>query len=73
MTTVINNPGGGADEGSGAGLIIGVLLVIVLGFLFIRYGIPAIRDGNTRTTNVNVQIPAINTPSTGGNAGGSSN
>ncbi len=58
MATVINNPSGTtADTNSGAGWIVGIILLLVLGFLFFQYGLPAMRGG--RVTNVNVQLPDV--------------
>ncbi len=57
MTTVINNSG--ESESSGAGLIIGAIIAIVLIALFFMYGLPAIRStgGEKNTTDINVNIP----------------
>lgn len=62
MSTIINNPpSGGSDDGSGIGLVIGVLLSIALIGLFIVYIWPAIQNGNTAkpqtTTEVKIQLP----------------
>ncbi len=60
MTTVVNNPGGTTDSGSGTGMI-AVVILIILAILFLFYGLPALRGGasapNTNsggTTNVNL-------------------
>ena len=66
MATVINNPGD--TSGSGAGLIIGIIVAIVLIGLFVFYGVPALRDGGS--TNVNVDLPSVNLPDTSGAGGG---
>jgi len=58
MTTVINNPGGSNDSGSGAGLVIGVIVAIVLIFALIRWGIPAMRGSDTEEVNIKVELPA---------------
>lgn len=52
MTTIIN-PGGG-DGGNGVGMILGVVIALVVIFLFFVYGLPAIRGGNDGGTNINV-------------------
>ncbi len=67
MATVINNPGGSDGESTGVGMIIGIILAIVVIALFLIYGIPAMRGGNTNNppaggTNINVNLP---TPGTG--------
>jgi len=65
MSTIINNPPATnvtPDDGSGTiiSLILVVLTVIVLGYLFIMYGLPAIQNETAKTpntTNVTVEIP----------------
>lgn len=63
MATVINNPPAGGntasgDGGSGMGMVLGILLAIIIVFLFIVFGWPAMRGngGETGTTT-----PAPNT------------
>lgn len=65
MATVINNPGG-TSEGSGMGVVIGVILAIIVIGLFLIYGLPKMR-GNTSPSNVdvNVQLPSGNNGGTG--------
>lgn len=65
MTTIINSPpapqAAPSDGGSGfAGIIIGVVLVAIVGFLFFVYGLPALR-GNQNTDTGN-NGPTINVP-----------
>ncbi len=55
MTTIINP---GNNESSGAGLVVGVIIAIVLIALFVIFGLPAIRNGKNSGTNINVQVPA---------------
>lgn len=48
MATIINNPPAQSPApsdggGSATGMIVGILLVIVVGFLFFMYGLPAMR------------------------------
>lgn len=67
MVTVINNPG--ENSSTGAGVIIGIVVAIILvGVIFI-YGLPALRgsanNSGTPSTNVNVTLPTGN----GGNGG----
>lgn len=65
MTTIINTPPVQApaptDSGSGTvGILVGVVLVAALGFLFIAYGLPAMRkseSANTGSLNPTVNIP----------------
>lgn len=57
MTTVINTPSNG--ESTGAGFIVGVVVVIVilLGLVFV-YGVPAMRNNTaTKAVDVNVSLP----------------
>lgn len=69
MATIINNPPpttqapAPSDEGSGVmGVLVGVILVIIVIFFFVRFGLPAMRGaqntngGNTGTT-VNIPVP----------------
>jgi len=58
MTTVVNNPSGGESGGNGMGFFMGLVLFIVVLFIFIAYGLPALRG----TSNNNIQLP--------GNGGG---
>lgn len=54
MATVINNPDtSSAESNSGVGIIVGVVLAIVILFLFFSYALPAMR-GNNGGTNVNI-------------------
>lgn len=57
MTTVINTPQPASDQSSGMGMIIGLVVLVVFGFLFFVYGLPAIRQ-------MKVGTPQINVPST---------
>lgn len=68
MATIINNPPSNqspapSDGGSGMmGILVGVVLVVVVIFLFVAYGLPAMR-GNQNTnsddagTTVNIPVP----------------
>ena len=65
MTTIINSPPAQAptpsDGGNGVtGIIIGVILIAIVGFLFIVYGLPAMR-GN-QNMNTGNDGPTINVP-----------
>jgi len=63
MSTVINNPGNTSDESSGVGVIVGVILAIVLGGLFLFYLLPMMTNPATPTpeaTQIDVNLP--NTP-----------
>ncbi len=69
MPTIINNPSGDNSDDSGAGIVLGVILAIVIIALFIIYALPALRAGNQPQnpggTNINVTIPSLSpSPST---------
>ena len=66
MTTVINNPSGSPENSSGGGnavaFIMGILIVAVLVFLFIFYGLPAMRGAKNQTKGgitvpTTIQVP----------------
>ena len=52
-TTIINNP---SSDSGGSGMIIGLIVPLVLGYLLWVYGLPAFR-------NMQVGTPTINVPS----------
>lgn len=59
MPTIINNPGNNSEDSSGAGIIIGVVVALVLVVLFFVYILPTLRDGNEpNTTNIDIELPA---------------
>ena len=72
MATIINNPAnqGTSDDSVGAGLILGILLVILVGSLFYVYGLPMFRTTTIikeqpTVQKIEVQVPApVTTPST---------
>ena len=51
-TTIINNPPG--DSGGGLGMIVGLVILLVLGYLFWVYGLPAIKNMQVGTPQINV-------------------
>ncbi len=53
MATVINNPDTSTDRGGNGAMIVGIVLAVILLFMFFYYGLPALR-GNNGGTNVNV-------------------
>lgn len=55
MTTIVNNPPAKESDG-GMGWIIGLIVFLVVAYLFIMYGLPALK-------NVQVGTPQINVPS----------
>jgi hypothetical protein len=56
MTTIVNTPPAPKESGGGMGMIIGLIVLIAMGYLFFVYGIPAIQ-------RVQVGTPQINIPS----------
>ena len=67
MATIVNNPGTTTDSGSGMGFVLGVLLLLLVAFLFFVYGLPAIsRTMSTPQINVPGTVDVnVNTPNTG--------
>lgn len=64
MTTVVNNPvaGDGDAGGNGVGFFMGILLLVVVVFLVLVYGLPGIRQGTgsgtgSTTTQPNIKVP----------------
>lgn len=54
MTTVINNPPSQqSDSGGGIGMIMGAVVLLVVGYLFFVYGLPAMRQVDV-TPQINV-------------------
>jgi hypothetical protein len=61
MATVINNPGN--DSGSGAGVIVGLVIAVILIAVIFIYGLPALRNGTTNqapSANIDVNLPGAN-------------
>lgn len=57
MTTIVNNPAPTSNENNGPiGLIIGTIAILVFAYIFITFGLPALRQ-------VQVGTPQINIPS----------
>jgi hypothetical protein len=52
MTTVVNNPPPSNDSGGGMGMIIGLIVLIVVAYLFFVYGFPAIRQMGSPQINI---------------------
>lgn len=70
MTTVINNPGNGEGSSGVAGLLTGVIIVILFLVLFFLYGLPMIRNSNApaqespenNSLDINVTLPEGDSP-----------
>lgn len=54
MATVINNPPQSNDSGGGRGMIIGLIVLVVLAYLFFVYGLPRIQNMQSGTPQINV-------------------
>lgn len=54
MTTVINTPQPTNDSSNNMGMIVGLVVLIVFGFLFFIYGLPALRNIRFGGTEVNI-------------------
>lgn len=54
MTTIVNNPTPAPQTGNSMGPIIGLVMIIVLAYLFIVYGLPAISRLQVGTPQINV-------------------
>lgn len=57
MATIVNNPPANDNSGGPMGMIVVLVVLIVLGYLGFVYGLPAIRQ-------MQVGTPQINIPST---------
>ena len=57
MTTVVNNPPQTNTSGNFVNIILGISLMLVIGYLLVTYGIPALRQ-------MQLGGPQINVPST---------
>lgn len=55
MTTIVNTPPASKESGGSMGMIIGLFVLIILGFLFFVYGLPLIQ-------NMQLGAPQINVP-----------
>jgi hypothetical protein len=58
MTTVINTPGNNDSGSNAAGLIVGIVVLIIVGALFFVYVLPRIKGSNTpNSVDVNLNLP----------------
>ena len=53
MTTIVNNPPSN-DSGGNMGMIVGLVLVLVIGYLFFVYGLPALQHMQFGTPQIKV-------------------
>ena len=54
MATVINNPPQSNDSGGSTGMIVGIIVLVVLAYLFFVYGLPAVKQNQSGGTQINV-------------------
>lgn len=54
MTTIVNNPPAVNNSDSTLGTLVGIVILIILGYLFWAYGIPALKNSNFGRPQVNV-------------------
>mgnify|MGYP001589605476 CR=1 FL=1 len=61
MTTIVNTPPSSNESGESMGMVVGLIVLIVMAFLFFFYGLPAIKSMGS--TQVNIPASQINVPS----------
>ena len=54
MTTIVNNPAPSNDSNGGVGMIVGLVILVILGYFVIVYGLPAIKNMQFGTPQINV-------------------
>lgn len=55
MTTIVNTPPAtNNDSGGMMGMVFGLIVLVILGYLFVFYGVPAIRQFQSRGIQINV-------------------
>ncbi len=56
MATIVNNPAPTSDSNNGMGMIVGLIALFVFAYLFIMYGLPAIRQMGSPQINIPSEI-----------------
>ncbi len=56
MATIVNNPAPVSDSNSGMGMVVGLIALFVFAYLFIMYGLPAMRQMGSPQINVPSKI-----------------
>ena len=71
MSTVINNPANGEDSSGVAGMLIGIIVLVIAFILFFLYGLPMLRTNpatqeapKSNSLDVNVTLPKTDQPKT---------
>jgi hypothetical protein len=54
MTTIVNNPPPAKESGGGMGWIIALIVILIVGYLFVMYGIPALRQMQSGSPQINI-------------------
>ncbi len=54
MTTIVNTPAPSNDSGGGMGMIVGLIVLAAVLFIFFVYGLPAIRQMQPATPQINI-------------------
>ncbi len=54
MTTIVNNPSPSNESGGNMGMIVGLVLLLVIGYLFFVYGLPAFQKMQFGAPQINV-------------------
>lgn len=54
MATIVNNPSPSNNSGGSMVMIIGLIVLVVIAFLFFAYGIPAVQQMQSGGTQINV-------------------
>lgn len=54
MTTIVNNPPSSDNSGGPMGIIVVIVVLLVLGYLGFVYGLPALRQMQLGTPQINV-------------------
>jgi hypothetical protein len=59
MATIVNTPAQAADTDSGMGFLLGVVVLVALFFLFMLYGLPAMRQSmpSNEVIAPQIQVP----------------
>lgn len=54
MTTIVNTPPAPKESGGGVGIIIGIIVLLIVGYLFFMYGIPVLRQAQMGSPQINI-------------------
>ena len=59
MTTIVNTPPAQNESNGNMGMVIGFVGIIVIGFLFFVYGLPALRNVRIGAPQVNILTEVV--------------